>query len=79
MNIDTPEGLAQAVAWQQSHISKIKEGGYWCVPGLGAMIRIWHSTKTAELVMSVLPMPHHFHTVFNAMGWTWKGEDVRMN
>lgn len=79
LNIDTPEGMAAAVAWQRKWNSGINEGGAWIVPNIGAIIRIHHSIKTAEVISSLFPIPPHYQRVFEAMGWTWKGENVERN
>lgn len=67
MNIATPEGMQQAVAWQRNMLSVIKDGGVWVVPCCLAVIKIFHSTKTAVFVTG---RNSDIIKVFTAMGWT---------
>ena len=68
MNIETKEGMAEAVAWQRQHLSLIKEGGVWIVPRSGATYTISHKAKMAVMTPGFAPEPD-IKRVFNAMGW----------
>lgn len=69
MDIATPEGLAQAVAWQTTWVNRVSEGGVWMVPRSLTIIKIYHSTKTAVFVGGTHLEPD-IVKVFKAMGWT---------
>ena len=68
MNIDTPEGMAQAVALQQALIDSISAGGRWIVPRSGSIFMLDQEGKRAMCVYGGrLPKTDR---VFAAMGWT---------
>ena len=67
-DIDTEEGLANAVKWQQSMISSVKQSGVWFVPRGHSMYAIDHKHKVAKKITG-FPEPT-IKKVFNAMGWT---------
>jgi hypothetical protein len=70
MNIDTPEGMDQAVAWQQSWIGTIKEGGVWMVPRSGLIIHVHHQDKVAVFhAIDGRRAEPDIARVFEAMGW----------
>ena len=71
MEINTAEGMAQAVAWQTAHCALIKEGGTWAVPRSGTVIIISHKNKQATFY-GLLPEPD-IGRVFEAMGWVVVG------
>jgi len=68
MDINTPEGMKAAVAWQMGWVSKIKDGGAWVVPAAMIIIKIHHSRKIALFNRGVKAAPD-IARVFNAMGW----------
>lgn len=70
MNIDTPEGMKNAVAWQEAHIARMADGGVWAVPRSGSFYTISKATKTAVRT-GLLPEPT-IERVFEAMGWSVK-------
>jgi cyanophycinase-like exopeptidase len=65
INIDTPEGMKQAVEWQTDFISILNEGGKWAVPRSNAIYTIHHSEKTVERAVGDSDVDR----VFEAMGW----------
>lgn len=69
MNIGTPEGMRQAVAWQTNMVNVIKDGGVWAVPRSLTMIKILRSKKTAVFIGGTHQEPD-IVKVFKAMGWT---------
>ena len=69
MNIDTLEGLAQAVAEQQALIDRIIPGGRWVVPRSGSIYMLDQENKMARRVHGLKPEPT-ITRVFEAMGWT---------
>jgi hypothetical protein len=70
MNINTKDGMAQAVAWQQKWVDGVKEGGVWVVPRSGNIIRISHRNRTATVVSSLVSEPD-IRKVFEEMGWRY--------
>lgn len=67
-DLNTNEGLKNAVEWQTALVQTIFEGGSWIVPRSMSIYRIRHSTQTAEK-LSGFPEPD-IEKVFEAMGWT---------
>lgn len=49
MNIDTPQGMAQAAAWTQAQISRLKPGGIWIIPRSGTQVQVFPATKTVVI------------------------------
>ncbi len=73
-NIDTEEGMANAVAWQQKMIDVLADGGRWVVPRSGTIYMIDKTNKRARKVLGLKPEPT-ITRVFEAMGWTVEGND----
>lgn len=67
-DIDTDEGMANAVQWTTEHFARLKDGGVWMVPRSGTLVRVRHATKTATL-HNTTPDPS-IARVIKAMGWT---------
>ena len=67
-NIDTEEGLANAVAWQERLVATITPGGRWYVPRSGTIYMLDHDGKQAKRVAGLCPEPL-ITRVFEAMGW----------
>lgn len=67
-DIDTEEGMANAVAWQENLISKIVPGGRWLVPRSGTICILDQENKRVRM-LGLLPEPT-VERVFKAMGWT---------
>lgn len=74
LNIDTPEGMANAVAWQTKMIEVLVDGGRWLVPRSGTIYMIDKVNKRARKVLGLKPEPT-ITRVFEAMGWTVEGND----
>ena len=70
-NLDTDEGMANAVQWTTEHFAKLKDGGVWIVPRSGTLVRVNHTDKTATLHTGAMPDPS-IKRVIKAMGWTVK-------
>lgn len=66
-NIDTAEGLANAVDWAQRLMNALSDKATWGVPRSGTTIIIDKAAKTAT-IHSLLPDPS-IPRVFKAMGW----------
>lgn len=69
MDLESPEGLRRAVAWQQAMIQGIADGGVWLVPRSGTIIQVNHLKKEAIFKASFVPEPD-IKKVFIAMGWS---------
>lgn len=66
IDLDTPEGLQEAIKWQTNFISILGEGGKWAVPRSNAIYTIYHSKK---LALRETP-DEAVDYIFNKMGWT---------
>lgn len=71
-DINTEEGMANAVAWTQNLVSLMADKSNWGIPRSGTMVQIDKTAKTAT-ISSLLPDPA-VPRVFKAMGW-----EVRLN
>ena len=67
-NIDTIEGMNNAVEWQAQMLSVLVDGGRWVVPRSGSIWEINRTTRTARLCAQILPDPLVVR-VFKASGW----------
>lgn len=68
-DLDTVEGMNNAVTWTRRLFDTVKDGGAWVVPRSMTMVRISHTDKTATLVVGFAPDPS-LRRVIEAMGWT---------
>ncbi len=69
MNINTSEGMAEAVEEQQARVDAIAPGGRWVVPRTGSIYMLDHEGKRVKRVLGESPEPT-ITRVFIAMGWT---------
>ena len=67
-DLDTKDGMANAVQWTTEHFAKLKDGGIWIVPRSGTLVRVNHTDKTAT-IHNTTPDPS-IKRVIEAMGWT---------
>lgn len=67
-DIDTPEGMDNAVRWTQATFATIKDGGKWVIPRSNTIVTIDHTNKTAYVVTGDAP-EFNVDRVINAMGW----------
>lgn len=67
IDINTKEGMRQAVEWTEQHIAKLKEGGVWLVPRSGTVVTVFASQRRVSIV-GVLP-DTSIARVFKAMGY----------
>lgn len=49
-DLDTEEGMKNAMEWTARTLSHIKQGGTWAVPRSGAIIKVDHENKTAYMI-----------------------------
>ena len=68
-DINTTEGMNNAVTWTRNMFNNIKDGGTWIVPRSMTMIRINHKDKIATILVGLVPDPS-IKRVIEAMGWT---------
>lgn len=73
MNFDlnTQEGMANAVAWTRNLFSQMKEGATWFVPRSLTTLKVNHARKEVEVLTQIRPDPS-VNEVIRAMGWTIK-------
>ena len=70
-DLDTKEGMANAIAWTNERLSHLKEGGMWLVPRSGTIVTVSHKNKTAH-VLHLKPDPS-IRRVLKAAGWRITG------
>lgn len=68
-NLDTEEGMANAIAWTQRHFKMAKDFGLWLVPRSGTLVRFDSKEKIAIITSGDSPDPS-IARVIKAMGWT---------
>ncbi len=66
-DLDTKQGMVNAIMWTKQLISTLKDGGTWVVPRSGTLVRVDKKTQTATLT-SAVPDPS-ITKVLTAMGW----------
>lgn len=74
-NIDTEEGMANAVAWQKKLFATMVDGGRWIVPRSMSIYEINHSTKTVRRIMGMYEEPV-IKRVVEATGWKYEERAV---
>jgi hypothetical protein len=71
-DVDTPEGLANAVRWmEEQFLPQLADGGKWTVPRSCSIIQVDKRNKRAVRLFGLAPEPS-IQKVFEAMGWTWE-------
>ena len=68
-DLDTTEGMNNAVTWTRQMFNTVNDGGAWMVPRSMTMVRINHTDKIATLIVGFAPDPS-LRRVIEAMGWT---------
>lgn len=68
-NVDTPEGLNNAIAWAEDFLGMLDDVAVWGVPRSGTVLRI---EKRKRRVVVILGSDPSTEKVFKAMGWTWE-------
>jgi hypothetical protein len=70
IDIETPDGMAWAVAWQNQMVRKIKDGGTWLIPSSQTIITVNITAKKATfLAKGIAAQADRVKQVFLAMGW----------
>lgn len=68
-DLDTKDGMNNAVRWTQMLFDNMQDTASWGVPRSGTIVRINKPEKTATLIGGFLPDPS-LKRVIEAMGWT---------
>lgn len=66
-DLDTDIGMANAKAWTNATLARIKDGGSWLVPRSGTIVQIDHMDKSAKII-GLLPDPS-IARVLEECGW----------
>lgn len=67
-DLDTKDGMNNAVTWTRNMFETIKDGGAWMVPRSMTMVRVNHTDKVATIIVGLVPDPS-LRRVIEAMGW----------
>lgn len=68
-NLDTPDGMANAVVWLNNCLEHLVEGGTWIVPRSASLVKVVsHDRKLCEVFIG-LPDPA-IKRVIKEAGWT---------
>jgi hypothetical protein len=70
-DIDTPEGMANSVAWTESTFMRLKEGGVWFVPRSMTAVHVYPSKKEVRIRRGPT-RDSSIERVIKKMGWTVK-------
>jgi hypothetical protein len=68
-DLDTKDGMNNAITWTRNMFETIKDGGAWMVPRSMTMVRVNHTDKVATIIVGLVPDPS-LRRVIEAMGWT---------
>jgi hypothetical protein len=69
-DLDTEEGMANAVAWTNRTLGCLNEGGIWMAPRSGMSVCVLsHADKRVRVLQGHLPDPSIIR-VLKAAGWT---------
>jgi len=64
-DINTPEGMANAVQWTENLVSILRDGGTWCIPWSMTLVTLDKTKMVANFHRSEPSVER----VFRAMGW----------
>jgi len=68
-DLDTKDGMNNAVKWTRAMFDTINDDGVWMVPRSMTMVRINKRERIATLIVGIAPDPS-LKRVIEAMGWT---------
>lgn len=74
-NIDTPEGMKNAIRWQLNLLSTITQGGRWVVPRSLTIFEVDHANKTVRKCAEAMRPEPIIVRVLKAAGWKVVGPD----
>ena len=67
-DLDTTQGMVNAIRWTKQLINSLNDGGTWLVPRSGTMVTIDKKTQTAVVDAPFMRDPS-ITKVLTAMGW----------
>lgn len=67
-DLDTEDGMANAIAWTAQTLALINDGGVWLVPRSGTRVMVHHGEKAVTIYAGHTPDPS-ITRVIKAMGW----------
>lgn len=67
MNIDTEQGMQEAVQWMHNHLITLKEGGKWVIPRSGMVVTL-DNWERREVTLHG-PLDYSTVEVLEAGGW----------
>ncbi len=70
-DIDTPEGMANSVAWTERTFAMLNEGGVWFVPRSMTTVHVYPSLKEVRIRRG-FTLDSSIERVIKKMGWTVK-------
>lgn len=68
-DLDTTEGMNNAVKWTRNHFDLLNDHGSWGIPRSGTLVRVNKKEKIATITAGFMPDPS-IKRVIEAMGWT---------
>ena len=68
-DLNTKEGMNNAIKWTQAMFDTVNDDGVWVVPRSMTMVRINKKERIATLIVGFAPDPS-IRRVIEAMGWT---------
>lgn len=71
-DLNTDEGMTNAIAWTMHTLDSIKDGGAWAIPRSGTIVRVSHKDRVAYISNGNEPSVMR---VLEAAGWTVKREE----
>lgn len=75
-NLDTEEGMADAIAWMNAKLAEFPEGGgRWIVPRSGSVYEVDHKLKTVRRVLGYFDEPT-IERVIKAAGWKYEDKSA---
>jgi hypothetical protein len=67
-DLNTKDGMNNAVKWTQDMFDTVNDGGVWMVPRSMTMVRINKKDRIATIIVGFTPDPT-IKRVIEAMGW----------
>ena len=68
-DLDTAEGMNNAVRWTRQHFELLNDGGSWGIPRSGTIVRVNKKDRIATIITGFAP-DLCIKRVIEAMGWT---------
>lgn len=74
-NVDTEEGMANAVEWAEQMFATLADGGRWIVPRSMSIYEVNHTTHTVRRIMGMFDEPV-IERVVKAAGWKYENKSA---